>query len=437
MIARTILVLVLCAPILVWLILSVQGQKSSSSSPSVGGERAVSNSLKDSAVVEKDSRLAEDVPPTSPWEDNRTEESVPGNSKPAPRPTRYPLYSSYPPLCQTLRPQGSWPHSKSKEFSVVDEEVRCVYPALVALLTDARCMSGKVWLFLGNSHLRAVLVELLESFGIDTSKTLRHAEHRHKSHVFYVKEHFLTIRFAFASLVFDRTTFEASAWNNRSNSSPSSPPDVVVTNMGMWRLVFRDTPKEPFDDAARANLGALRKYIGKRMATTRVVVLNMHRVHGVGVSPFFPQWYYVLKYCATEERQEAYRTMLECAAAQELPRARMVDFYNMTNNGFAQKHVVRKDGNHYRFRSPVMSEMLRVVLYAICGTNFTEEQRLRPRREMCPMVKPQKHLSVCLCDSVPVGGQDVNCSRRDAQLLRSRSSASNEESQENNISKSS
>eukprot|EP00760_Papus_ankaliazontas_P027406 PhM_4_TR3321/c0_g1_i2/m.27721 len=241
------------------------------------------------------------------------------------------------------------------------------------------CLHGKRVLFLGDSHLRDVLREMLDVLGFRNFGNEIHRQ-KHTDFEFYLPPPLdITFGFIFMSLWFDANTRALLP------STATKWTDVIFTH-GMWHLLYMDAEAAKTVDAFTANF---------------VRFINLVRAHANNKNPrrlsSSPPSFYFWQLrplhpptsksqtsefwdaCLTPQRVEAYRAIHACALQRALARLKLatssfpvIDVAPIVNNSVGRAFVLN-DGHHYGRGTPVHREMVFMLIKEICQTKKKNE----------------------------------------------------------------
>eukprot|EP00760_Papus_ankaliazontas_P017564 PhM_4_TR17329/c0_g1_i2/m.14474 len=283
-----------------------------------------------------------------------------------------------PPLCSGVSMHGQWRAMtrprQSNKVSWMEVGNQCIRPLLPqwyeifasSLLPMSSCLSHRSVLFIGNSHLRDLVREvhtfINEVEHSEVVKARRRDESLFASRVMmsiekrYEQElpnlhglHNPNVTVTSASLYYRNLNTQLHFNNARldyklalSVSAFPQQHDHIFVNHGMWNLLFLDLPTADYLELVMQHF----RVIADAFPTTPVTVMNLHyirvpehtRKSGARVSVINPMnRVLVAQQCATLERQEVFRAVIECAAARVFKtrrrrRVSMMDFWEMTKD---------------------------------------------------------------------------------------------------------
>ena len=260
------------------------------------------------------------------------------------------------------------------------------------------CLQRKNVLFVGNSHLRLLVVQLLEAFGIDTRPLV---QKRHASHAFYVSETETWIVFLWSTFSIKKSVSEYIAgYTDERESHYPRDFDLVVSNRGAWDMLYHDRLPPAYYQSVVDDMRALQT----SFARSNVVFMNMNAFHTPNRKEMTdPQKTHRIERCFCAERLDLYRAMHECAlqhvngwdtrrqrADPRVPLVWLLDTYALTKplkphwlRGRAHvadamlRNAVSNDGHHYI--KEVNDVFVKVLLRFFCGEGAGSPHMLSAR----------------------------------------------------------
>ena len=277
---------------------------------------------------------------------------------------------------------------------------------------------GKSFLFVGNSHLRTLVVAFLQLFGGNTTaiETVRHGSHEYFLNKSNIRVTFLWSTFGWINAIKSYFTFFDEADRTSSGlclfnrSAPLlfriNPAhfDVVVVNSGAWHMLYRDT--DPFLYVSTLQMEF--KLLSEMFPDAALYFMNLNKFYPPDTSYVNRTKAEQLLHCFSESRQHLYRALHYCAAYRfnaenqengisqtsvpfdtSYPRLLntiwMIDTYPITSliqnaevkfseNGSKllqdrPRPVLLSDGHHYG--AEVNNLLIRVLLKSFLSMNFT------------------------------------------------------------------
>eukprot|EP00760_Papus_ankaliazontas_P017566 PhM_4_TR17329/c0_g2_i1/m.14477 len=328
---------------------------------------------------------------------------------------------------------------KTAWVRIDDTPSKCTRPLLTtwfdSLTTtppNSTCLSHRSVLFIGNSHLRDLAREFSEFVKIvdtkDTTKQrrrdpnvetsrvlmsvedaylehlelqkgLRNPENNYSAGTQYFPNLNTQIHFSNARLEFNLAL---------SISAFPQQHDHIFVNHGMWNLLFLDLPTADYLELVMQHF----RVIADAFPTTPVTVMNLHyirvpqhtRQSRGRVSVINPVTrVLVAQQCATLERQEVFRAVIECAAARVFKtrrrrRVSMMDFWEMTKDSQTVLSL-KDDGQHFRKHHFALRDMVRYVFSEMCAVDnaFPSQLTTEPSESSCQRVR-DVYNPICRCN---------------------------------------
>ena len=288
------------------------------------------------------------------------------------------------------------------------------------------CVQRKNILFVGNSHLRLLVAELLDVFGIDSSPLVKK---RHSSHAFYISETETWVIFLWSTFSMSKPVSEyIDGFTDEREAHFPRDFDLVVCNRGAWDMLYHDKLPTSYFQSVADDLQALKS----AFIRANIVFMNMNAFHKPNHKEMTdPQKTHRIEQCFNPERLGVYRSIHECALQRvngwegpdasrnfKFPIVWLLDAFSLTSalrphwaqggkRGDSTRSFVSGDGHHYA--KEVNEAILQMVFRFFCGNvedTGNEKARMFPAHvlaENCALEyrrELQQGLNSTLCSAL-------------------------------------
>ena len=181
-------------------------------------------------------------------------------------------------------------------------------PSLPSLSEIRSCLRTRNILFVGNSHLRLLVVQLLRALDVDTTPL---TTKRHSSHAFYIRDSETWIVFLWSTFSLRAPVMEYI--NDLTDERESHFPedfDAVVCNRGAWDMLYHDSDPATYYEDLTDDMRSIRTTFPR----ANLIFMNLNAFHTPNHKTLTdPQKTHRIEQCFNPLRLEAYRSIHKCA----------------------------------------------------------------------------------------------------------------------------